>query len=288
MLSCKSKIPVKNPHSLIRFDRVLLILPINSNLLHRLLKIYLLLFFSCCAATTSAQLTISGTVFDISKRNYVENVKVESNSGNRTVTDSMGRYRIFVKEKDSLAFIYNDKSTQKFAVKDVADVNQFDISLQVHVKSKYSTLKEVVVIAKSYREDSLENRLMYSEYYDFHNPTLKTSISPSGVVGADLEEIINLFRFRRNKQLKAFRARLEQQEQDKFVDYRFNKTFVKRVTRLNGAELDTFMVRYRPTYEFASTADEVTFHKYVLNNSYRFKLEMLRPGPSPKAGGVKN
>lgn len=256
--------------------------------MHFLLKIHLLLFFTCLAATTRAQLTIRGTVFDISKRNYVENVKVESNSGNRSVTDSMGRYRITVTEKDSLAFIYNDKSTQKFSVKEIADINQFDISLQVPVKSKYSTLKEVVIIAKSYREDSMENRLMYSEYYDFHKPTLKTSISPSGVVGADLDEIINIFRFRRNKQLKAFRARLEQQEQDKYVDYRFNKTFVKRITQLNGAELDTFMVRYRPTYEFASTADEVTFNKYVLNNSYRFKLEMLRREQSKKTGGAKN
>lgn len=252
------------------------------------MKIHLLLLFTCITASARAQLTISGTVFDISKRNYVENVKVESNSGRSTVTDSMGRYTITVQEKDSLLFIYNDKPTMKFSVKDIPDINKFDISLQVAVKSKYSTLKEVVVIAKSYREDSLENRRLYAEYYDFRRPGIRSSISPSGVAGADLDEIINLFRFRRNRMMKAFQARLEQQEQDRYIDYRFNKTFVRRVTQLQGAELDTFMVRYRPTYLFASSADEVTFHKYVLNNSYRFKLEMLRRDQPKKASDIKN
>ena len=158
----------------------------------------------------------------------------------------------------------------------MADPGQFDLSLRVHVKSRYNTLKEVIVIAKSYRQDSMENRETYARFYDFRKPGLQTSLSPDGAVGADLDEIINMFRFRRNRQLKAFRARLEQQEQEKFVDYRFNKTFVKRITHIEGIQLDTFMVRYRPSYEFASMADEVTFNKYILNASYKFKLDMLK------------
>lgn len=241
------------------------------------LKINLLLLFFCCAACElTAQVTVSGTVYDSSKRNYVEEVRVESTGGKITTTDSLGRYRITVSENDSLSFIYQNKPTQKFVVKDIADLNQFDISLRVHVKSKYGTLKEVVLLAKSYRQDSIDNRQTYAEYYDFRKPTIKTSVSPDGAVGADVNEIINMFRFKRNKHLKAFQARLEKQEQDKFVSYRFNKTFVGRITQLRGAELDTFMIRYLPTYEFASTADEVTFNKYILNASYQFKIELLK------------
>ena len=267
---------------------VLLSQPIVILLRSSLKIILLFLFFLSPLFSLKAQMTVSGIVFDVTKRNFVENVKVESTGGKQTLTDSMGRYHITVSEKDSLSFIYNDKPTQKFAVKGIADMNQFDISLQVQVKSRYSTLKEVVVIAKSYREDSMENRRVYAEYYDFRKPTVRTSISPDGAVGADVNEIINMFRFKRNRQLKAFRARLEQQEQDKFVDYRFNKTFVKRATRLEGAQLDSFLVRYRPSYEFASTADEVTFHRYVLNASYRFKLELLKPRTPKISSPVKN
>lgn len=240
------------------------------------LKIYLLLFFFICSANQlAAQLTVSGTVFDSSKRNYVENARVESSSGKFAQTDSMGRYKINVTEKDSLTFIYQNKPTQKFLVKDISNLTQFDISLGITVKGGYSTLKEVVVFARSYREDSMENRQVYGDVYNYAKPTIRTSVSPSGAVGADVNEIINMFRFKRNRQLKAFQARLELQEQDKFVSYRFNKNFVRRITQLQGAELDTFMVKYLPTYEFASTADEVTFNKYILNSSYTFKIELL-------------
>lgn len=235
-----------------------------------------------------AQLTVSGTVFDSSRRNYVENVRVESTGGLFTRTDSMGHYKLPVSEKDSLTFIYQNKPTQKFAVKDMASLTQFDISLGVTVKSGYRTLKEVVVFARSYREDSMENRRTYADVFNYSRPTIKTSISPGGAVGADVDEIINMFRFRRNKHLKLFQARLEQQEQDHFVSYRFNKNFVRRITGLTGADLDTFMVRYLPTYEFASTADEVTFNKYILNSSYAFKIELLKQEAAKLPGETKN
>ncbi len=241
------------------------------------LKIILLfIIILCSAGSSTAQLVISGTVYDSSKINPVLDVRVESTGGRSVVTDSIGRYKITVDEKDSLTFIYKDKPTIKFSVKDIADPSRFDISLHVRVKSKYTTLKEVVVIARSYREDSIENRQNYADAFNFRKPTIRSNISPDGVAGADLDEIINLFRFRRNKRIKAFQARLEKQEQEKFIDYRFNKNFVRRITRLEGSLLDTFMVWYRPTYEFASLADEITFNRYVLNASYEFILDLLK------------
>ena len=241
------------------------------------LKIHLLLLsFIAVTNQLHAQLIVTGTVFDSSKKNYVENVRIESSGGNYTRTDSMGRYKIGVNEKDSLTFIYQNKPTQKFVVKDIPNLTQFDISLGVTVKGGYRTLKEVLIFARSYREDSIENRQNYADVYNYRNPTIRTSISPSGAVGADVNEIINMFRFKRNKRLRLFQSRLEQQEQDYFVSYRFNKNFVRRITQLQGTELDTFMVRYVPTYEFASTADEVTFNKYILNSSYAFKIELLK------------
>ncbi|HMK05502.1 MAG TPA: hypothetical protein VK489_14975 [Ferruginibacter sp.] len=243
--------------------------------------IALLLCLTCTAEQLSAQHIFTGTVFDSSKKNLVEGVRVESTGGNSTMTDSMGRFRIMAKENDSLSFIFRNKPTQKFPVKDIADPSRFDIALHVTVKGKYTTMKEVVVFSKSYREDSIENRRTYANAYDFRKPTIRTSISPDGNVGADVNEIINIFRFKRNKRLKAFQARLEKQEQEKYVNYRFNKTFVRRITHLEGAQLEEFMIRYVPSYEFASQADEITFNKYILAASYEYKIELLRQ-PVPK------
>ena len=222
-----------------------------------------------------AQFLLSGTVYDSSKINLVEGVRVVSTGGLYTVTDSMGSYHLMVNEKDSVSFFFHNKPTQKFAVKSVADPSRFDISLRVTVKGKYSTLKEVVVHTRSYRQDSLENREAYADIFEYRKPGIRPSMS-DGVVGADVDELINMFRFKRNRRLHAFQVRLEAAEQEKYVNYRFNKNLVRRITQLQGAQLDSFMVHYRPSYDFVSMADEISFDQYVLNSSYQFKMNLLR------------
>ena len=236
------------------------------------------LFFFLSAPSLHAQFTISGTVFDSSKINYVENVRVVSTGGMFAISDSLGRYSVMTGENDSLIFYYNNKPTQKFAVKTIPDPSRFNISLRINVKGKYHVLNEVVVFSKSYKEDSLENRQAYADIYNYQKPGLSTSVTPGGGVGADVNELINIFRFKRNKRLRAFQQRLEMQEQEKYIDYRFNKLFVKRITRLDGILLDTFLVWYRPSYEFARNSDEMVFNQYILNAFYQYqKLADVSP-----------
>jgi hypothetical protein len=227
-------------------------------------------------SASTAQQVISGTVFDSSRINFIPGVKVINNAGQFALTDSMGKYSIAVSEKDSLAFMYNNKTTIKFAVQSATDPNHFDVSIKVPYRGKYKVLKEVIVRTRTYKEDSIENRQDYAKIFNYQKPALQTSIGPSGVPGADVNEIINIFRFKRNKRLKSFQLRLEQAEQEKYINYRFNKTLVKRITQLKEEQLSMFMIRYRPTYEFASNADELVFNQYILNCSYKYKLELLK------------
>jgi hypothetical protein len=69
--------------------------------------------------------------------------------------------------------------------------------------------------------------------------------------------------------------RLLEQEQENYIKYRFNKTTVKRITRLEGKELDEFMLLYKPDFEFTQMASTVEFYQYILNASYQYKKEML-------------
>ena len=232
---------------------------------------FILLFIYFLPAGLHAQLTISGTVLDNSKINYVEGVRVVSTGGGLAFTDSMGRYSIRTSRADSLFFMYNNKPTQKFAVAGINNQGQFDISLPVPVKSKYSVLKEVVVYSKTYKEDSAQNRDDYADIFSYRKPRIETSLSPGGGAGMDLDALINMFRFRHNKMMREFQQRLEEQEQDKYVDYRFSKKNVHRITQLQGAVLDTFLKWYRPTYDFTRRSDEVLFDQYVLNASYQFR-----------------
>lgn len=228
------------------------------------------------AGVARCQLTISGTVYDSTKTVPVTGVTVQSSGGTITITDSTGHYEIVTTDKDSLTFIYRAKPTAKFAVKQIKNIGSFDISLHVRVTEKFRTLKEVKVYTKNYRQDSIENRLNYNKIFGYEKPGIATSITPgSGAVGMDLDEFINIFRFRRNKQLKRMQDRLLEQEQENYVKYRFNKLAVKRITRLDGADLDNFMALYKPDFEFTQMATTLEFYQYILNASYQFKKDLL-------------
>lgn len=223
------------------------------------------------------QIMVSGTVLDSSKLNYVENVRVVSTGGLFAITDSLGKYSIMTNENDSLVFFFKNKPTQKFPVRSIADPSRFDISLRITVKGKYRVMNEVVVFSKSHKQDSLENRQAYADIFQYQKPGLSTSVLPGGGVGADLDELINIFRFKRNKRLKSFQLRLEKEEQEKYITYRFNKINVKRITGLSGPSLDSFLVWYRPEYEFTRMSDELTFNQYILNAFYQFRDMEMAP-----------
>jgi methionine-R-sulfoxide reductase len=217
-----------------------------------------------------AQLRITGTVYDISKINLVEKVKVTSSSGFFAYTDSMGRYSIPALEKDSLFFTYQNKSTLGFGLQQIGDPDHFDVCLHIAVGSKYKALKEVMVFSKSHREDSIENRRYYAQIFNFEKSE-DDAVIANGVTGYDLGGIIQAFQFKKNKQIRALQQRLEKEEQEKYIDFRFNKPLVRRVTGMASPQLDTFMVWYRPSYAHVKLSDEVGFYQYILNAYYQFR-----------------
>lgn len=213
---------------------------------------------------------VKGTVYD-STRNYgVQGVSVMSSSGRGTVTTASGDYTIEVTEKDSIWFSYLNKPTMKFPVAKMNTPLAFDISLQVNVP----VLAEVKVKPRNYRQDSIQNREDYAKVFNYRKPGLSPSVTSEGV-GFDLNEIINMFRFRRNKSMLSFQRRLLNEEQEKYVKHRFNKGLVRRLTQLDGDSLDFFMQNYTPPYYFAVKSDDYTFQKYIKDAGQRFRRGLL-------------
>ncbi len=239
----------------------------SRNIAAMLLRLLTLMLI--CSAKLHAQYMVKGTVYDITRIQPVEQVRVVSSSGIFSMTDSLGRYQILVRETDSLTFIYNNKPTQTFALKEVINPEHFDVSLHVRVKEKYKVLKEVKVWSKSYREDSMENRQTYAPFFNYQEGVVGTT-SVDGMAGFDINELINLFRFRRNHNLALFQERLLEEEQEKYIDHRFNKHWIKRITGLTSPRLDSFMVWYRPSYDFLQRCEELTLTQYVLKANLHF------------------
>ena len=201
-----------------------------------------------------SQVRVSGRVYDASQFRPLSSVNISSSLSGATETDSSGRYSIVVNENDSIWFSYLGKSTPKYPVKQIQNIQNFEISIHVNV----TTLREVIFRPPSYRMDSIQNRLDYAKVFNFRRPNASTltSTGTNGGVGLDINEFIRLFQFRKNRSMLAFQKRLLQEEQDKFIDHRFSRAF-------RGAELDTFMKWYRPTLEFTQLATEYEFQYYI-------------------------
>jgi hypothetical protein len=209
------------------------------------------------------QLRISGTVYDLSKKIGLEAVSVMSTSGVGTVTDKEGHYSVAVHENDSIWFSYLNKATPKYAVLSIANLNSFDISLHVSI----TTLPSVRVMPPNYKRDSIQNRQDYAKAFDFQKPGVGSvmSVGPNGGAGLDIVEFINMFKFRRNRRMLAFQDRLLREEEEKFIDHRFSRSLIIKLTQLRGSELDTFIARYRPVVEFTQYSTDYEFQSYIKN-----------------------
>lgn len=224
----------------------------------------------CCLITVLANVTgfaqkttISGTVYDITKKTPIEYVSVLSTSGTGTSTDSLGRYNITVNENDSIYFSFLNKPTPKYPVKSIQNPEAFDISIMRKVKE----LPEVFLKQRNYRMDSLQNRLDYQKIFDYKKPGISSSMNSSGMyptAGLDLDEFINMFNFKKNKRMLAFQRRLEQDEKEKYISHRFNKGLVKKLTGLEPPEIDSFMAEYRPTYLMATQFNDLEFGQFII------------------------
>lgn len=223
-------------------------------------NLFLSTLFTLFISTCQSQWTsVSGTVYDITKRNPVEAVSVVSTSGRGTMTDSVGKYTLIVKETDSIYFSFLNKETIKFAIKTIPNLAAFDIS----ILKKIGELPIVFVKQRNYKQDSLQNRLDYAKIFNYEKPGIKTSMNDMGV-GMDLDSFIKMFQFRRNKRMASFQRRLFKEEEDRYINHRFNKGLVKRLTGLNTPEIDSFMNEFKPTLIMVQLLNDLELGQYVV------------------------
>ncbi len=221
-------------------------------------KILLVIVLALGGQCVLGQVEVSGTVYDRSQLFVMPRVSVMSTSGKGTMTDSVGYYTIRLTTGDSVYFSYLGKATQKFPVKSTQSNYPLNISLAVTVDS----LPLVVVRPKLYRYDSLANRDEYRKVFEYE---------PEYLTGSGGFNLDMLFNAKKNRQMMALQRRLIEQEQDRYVDHRFNKTLVKRITGLQSPALDTFMRVYRPTYEYILNCEnDYEFYKYIRDCGLHF------------------
>ena len=243
------------------------------------MKFFKFLLFACASwffAVISAdaqQITIQGNIYDLLNRKPVEGVSVISNRGLGSTSDSTGHYQLTVGKQDSIWFSFLGKNTMKYAADTISHPSAFDIALRLDIR----LLPDVKVRNSNYHLDSLMNRRDYAKIFAFKKPGINLATNPNYVpgsvsVGLDLDEFINMFRFKRNRQILSLQQRLLQQEQDKYISHRFSKRFVKQLTNLESPDLDEFMQLYKPAYEVLQLMNDLELGYYIQQSFSHYRL----------------
>jgi hypothetical protein len=205
---------------------------------------------------------VKGKVFDMSQQVPLASVSVLSTGpGPGTLTDSLGRYTIYVRDNDSIWFSYLGKGTPKYPVAQIPNQQNFEISLHVNV----TELKPIMVKPRNYHLDSIANREEYAKVFNYKKPGLGivAPTTQNAAVGVDLDQLIDVFNFQKNRRMAAFRDRLIAEEKEKYIEHRFNRALVIRLTQLRGDDLDTFMVRYKPSLVLIESATDYELQTYI-------------------------
>jgi hypothetical protein len=240
---------------------------LNFNYYHlRSVGLIILMGLLAISGNISGQIRVSGRVYDMTQSIPLPSVSVLSTAGTGTVTDSTGRYMIMVGDQDSIWFSYLGKPTPKYAVQSIVNIRNFEISLHVNV----TELPKIVIQPRDYRRDSIQNRIDYADAFNFKKPGIGSTYTPGGPAGLDLAEFISMFQFRRNKRMVGFRERLLREEQDKFIEHRFSRALVIKLTGIRGPELDSFMVRYKPDLLFTMYATDYEISAYIKESHIKY------------------
>jgi hypothetical protein len=225
------------------------------------------LILALSGETVMAQVEIKGTAYDRSQFNELQGVSVLSTSGAGTFSDSLGHYSIRLSLSDSIYFSYLGKKTKKFPVKGIDNPLQFDISLDVEIK----TLTQIFVEGNSYHLDSLQNREEYEKIFNFEKASpldgMKSSHGRGFGIGLDFDALL---RPKPNKSMESVQRYFEEDERQNYVSHRFSKVFVKRITGLQSPALEAFMKDYRPSYDFTKSCTDWELGQYILDMSKSF------------------
>jgi hypothetical protein len=226
----------------------------------------LLLFFS---SEGFAQQTLGGKIHKKGSSELLMSVTVENLSSHRfNESDIGGNYRIAAQQGDSVIFSSTAYRPDTLIVSAFMLAEGFDIYLQPHVE----TLAAVRVGSLSnYQIDSIERW----KDYDWVAPKQKVKLVDRTREAGDGVGISfsPQFKTHEDKEKARLKKRLDEEEQEFYIDFRFSREYVVRLTHFQGDSLQTFMKDYRPTYGFCREATSQDMLLYVNDSMKKFKKE---------------
>jgi hypothetical protein len=252
--------------------------PTTTSIMRRpLLPLSVIVLLTLWLAPLKAQVTIRGTVYDWTMINGLAEVTISNTHGAIAISDTSGHYRIKVAQNDTIFFSYLQKQTVAFPVIDIRDTTSFNVSIDVVGPA----LMPVYVSHNNYYMDSILNRRENRENFDFQKGiglrNLRTMPGGKGVMAGVSLDFDLFFNGDTRKSKELMQRWLLEQEQDKYIDHRFSRIVVRKITGLDSANLAIFMKTYRPTYEFLqSFTTDWEYYQFIKDCSKSFLADQAK------------
>ena len=234
----------------------------------RTTTIYALLFFLLLSFNGHAQQFLTGKIFKNGSTEILVSVSIHNITHQHfDLSEENGSYRIQAMPGDRVIFTMIGYRADTLTVTD----DMLSGDYPVYLEPKAQTLQAVTVGSLSnYQLDSMARRNEYSWIYD-HGKTPLFERDRKGADGVGVN--IELFRnaSAADKQRERLKKRLLKEEQEYYVDSRYSREYIARLTHLQGDSLQKFVTLYRPSYDFCRKAATVDILVFISDSFKKFK-----------------
>ena len=184
-------------------------------------------------------------------------------TGQTVMTNEDGRFRINLSKNQYLGFAAVD---YHFDTVQYNNKRQLLDTLQLLLRPLAHNLGNVTVTARGmsrYQRDSIERRDEFLKDVGHVQPVMAQPQFGAGVA-------ISLDHFsKREKNKRKSYDFYEENEKEEYINYRFPSSLVTEFTGLKGAQLQDFMQRYRPDYDWLRAHPSEEDIKYYLNDKLK-------------------
>lgn len=217
----------------------------------------------CGGITANAQQFLTGKVYVKGSTDTLISVSIHNITEQRyDLSDEDGSYRIQAAPGDHISFSSVGHRTDTLTVTASILTASYDVFLEI----KPQTLAAARVEFSNYQLDSMDRRTEYAWVYEQgHEKRFEHQRQGDGV-GVQM----NIFRNTSTgaHQREKLEKRLNKEEQDYYIDFRYSKEYVAKITHLSGDSLKMFMKKYRPSYDYCRKAATVDILVYI-NDCYK-------------------
>ncbi len=214
---------------------------------------------SLTGLSVQGQSIIKGDILDITSQKPIEGVVIKNIHTNESATsESNGTFSIEVKSGNLIELTKDSFETLRIRIANDKSPSYYKLVLS---KPQKNEVRDIYGHLIGYSRDSIE-------YYNTYAVILNGSKQGqnNAVGGASLDALSKA-----NRERWAFQIMYAKWENEKYVDFVFNKELINKITYLEGEELKQFMLIYRPSYKFCRSASRYEYLNYIKQSFYKFK-----------------